>query len=50
MPLRDFSVAGKRELAQPAALSPPAQEISDRERFDRHVSMLVHSRARSNYL
>jgi hypothetical protein len=50
MPLRDFSVARKRKLAQAAALSPRAQEISDGKRFNGHVSMLVHSRARSNYL
>jgi hypothetical protein len=50
MPLRDFSVAGQRKLAQAAALPPRAQEISDGKRFNGHVSMLVHSRARSNYL
>jgi hypothetical protein len=50
MPLRDFSVAGQRELAQAAALSPRAQEISDWERFNGHVAMLVHQSARSNYL
>jgi hypothetical protein len=50
MPLRDFGVAGKRELAQVAALSPRAQEISDGKRFNGHVSMLVRSRARPNYL
>jgi hypothetical protein len=40
MPLRDFSIAGKRELAQAAALSPRAQEISDGGSFDCHVSTL----------
>jgi len=42
MPLRDFSVAGKRELAQAAALSPRAQEISDRKRLDHHAATLAH--------
>src|SRR5262249_19781347 len=42
MPLRDFSVAGQRELAQAAALPPRAQEISDGKRFNSHVSMLEH--------
>ena len=42
MPLRDFSVAGQRELAQAAPLPPRAQEISDGKRFNGHVSMLVH--------
>jgi len=50
MPLRDFSIAGKRKLAQAAALSPRAQEISDRGRVSRHAWMLVHECARSNYL
>jgi hypothetical protein len=50
MPLRDFSVAGKRELAQAAALSSRAQKISDGERFNGHVATLAQWCMRSNYL
>jgi hypothetical protein len=50
MPLRDFGVAGQCELAEPSALSPRAQEMSDWGRFNGHVSTLAQQRTHSNYL
>jgi hypothetical protein len=50
VPLRDCGIAGKRELAKAAALSPCTQEISDWGCLDGHVSTVAQRSARSNYL